>query len=90
MGGADPIQFRRGVGDVPEQFRRGGGGGMRASLRAYRRRLEHDPLFFESRCGSRHCLAVLLIGKPVPTFPEALFFAVLLIGKPVPTFPEAL
>jgi len=42
MGGADPIQFRRGVGDVPEQFRRGGGVGMRASLRAYRRRLEHD------------------------------------------------
>jgi len=35
-------------------------------------------------------LPVLLIGKPVPTFPEALLYPVLLTGKPVPTFPEAL
>ncbi|MFA5898688.1 MAG: hypothetical protein WC829_06195, partial [Hyphomicrobium sp.] len=33
---------------------------------------------------------MLLIGKPVPTFPEALSRVVLPIGKPVATFPEAL
>ena len=33
---------------------------------------------------------VLLFGKPVSTFPEALSFVVLLFGKPVSTFPEAL
>jgi len=45
---------------------------------------------WKRRTALADCLVVLLIGKPVPTFPEALFFAVLLIGKPVPTFPEAL
>ncbi|MFM2422581.1 MAG: hypothetical protein RL291_1111, partial [Pseudomonadota bacterium] len=34
---------------------------------------------------------VRLVGKPVPTFPDALSALVVrLIGKPVPTFPDAL
>ena len=47
------------------------------------------PVLFVSPAASSSYYVVLLSGKPLHTFPEALDSIVLLSGKPLHTFPEA-